>query len=212
MRLLLLNTGTFLLLILCLSSGFVHAQAPARPLPSAALTAAEASAKLVKAARKRTQQRELYDGAYRVIAYPLGDVPDDRGVCTDLLVRAYRQLGIDLQVRVHEDMARHFAAYPKTWGLSTPDRNIDHRRVPNLQTLFTRAGASLPVSQDPKAYRPGDLVTWRLAGNLPHIGIVSDRKVMLTQRPKILHNIGAGSAEDDILFKYPITGHYRYLK
>ncbi|MBL8509963.1 MAG: DUF1287 domain-containing protein [Chitinimonas sp.] len=168
--------------------------------------------KLVAAARARTQQHEVYDGAYQRIAYPMGDVADNRGVCTDLVIRAYRKQGVDLQVLIHEDMARHFGAYPKLWGMRAPDRNIDHRRVPNIQTFMTRAGAALPVSQEPGSYAPGDLVTWRLPGNLPHIGIVSDQRVGGSKRPKIIHNIGAGPVEDEILFRYPITGHYRYLK
>ncbi|MDX1996362.1 MAG: DUF1287 domain-containing protein [Thermoanaerobaculia bacterium] len=167
---------------------------------------------LVAAARERTLEREIYDGSYRVIPYPMGDVPDDRGVCTDLIIRAYRKVEIDLQVLVHEDMRRDFAAYPQRWGLQKPDRNIDHRRVPNLQKFFERAGASLPISQSPTDYRPGSLVTWLLPGNLPHIGIVSTRTVPASSRPLILHNIGAGTKEEDILFAYPITGHYRYVR
>jgi uncharacterized protein len=166
--------------------------------------------KLVKAARARTLSRETYDGAYRRIAYPMGDVPDHLGVCTDLVVRAYRRMGIDLQQLVHEDMARNFKRYPSNWGMQQPDTNIDHRRVPNLQVFLTRKGAALAVGTAPDSYAAGDLVTWRLQGNLPHIGIVSDQKVSNTPRPKIIHNIGAGPVEDDILFNYPITGHYRY--
>ena len=142
--------------------------------------------------------------------YPLGDVPNDRGVCTDLIIRAYRALQIDLQVLVHEDMAQNFAVYPQLWGLRKPDKNIDHRRVPNLQRFFDRAGARLAVTTRPDDYAEGDLVTWMLPGNLPHIGIVSNQRVPRSSRPKIIHNIGAGPVEDDILFVYPITGHYRY--
>jgi uncharacterized protein len=166
--------------------------------------------KLVEAAREQTQQRITYDGAYRRIGYPMGDVPGHVGVCTDVLIRAYRRFGIDLQVLVHEDMAKHFQLYPRHWGMKGPDRNIDHRRVPNLQVFFTRFGGLRPVSDQAQAYVAGELVTWRLPGNLPHIGIVSDRLVPGTSRPKMIHNIGAGPVEDDILFAYPITGHYRY--
>ena len=166
--------------------------------------------KLVLAARERTTRHEIYDGSYRSIGYPMGDVPDDRGVCTDLVVRAYRAVRIDLQARVHEDMRAHFAVYPRLWNLTRPDPNIDHRRVPNLQRFFERAGGKLAVSWDPADYAAGDVVTWILPGNFPHIGIVSDRRVDGTPRPKMLHNIGAGPVEDDILFVYPITGHYRY--
>ena len=167
---------------------------------------------LVGAAREQTMQRVTYDGSYQRIGYPGGDVPAHLGVCTDVVIRAYRALGVDLQVLVHEDMTRSFSAYPTIWGLRKPDRNIDHRRVPNLQAFLARQGAALAVSQSPRDYRAGDLVTWSLPGNLPHIGIVSDRMVDAIDRPKILHNIGAGPVEDDILFAYRITGHYRYLK
>nr|WP_255988905.1 DUF1287 domain-containing protein [Chitinolyticbacter albus] len=167
---------------------------------------------LVAAARARTLKPERYDGSYRRIAYPMGDVPDDRGVCTDVVIRAYRKVKIDLQVLVHEDMRKNFSVYPKLWGLSKPDPNVDHRRVPNLQTFFRRAGAALPVSTAAADYKSGDLVTWMLPGNLPHIGIVSDRTVPGTSRPLIIHNIGSGSTEEDALFAYPITGHYRYAR
>lgn len=172
---------------------------------------ADSAAQLVEAARARTLAHEVYDGSYRAIPYPNGDVPADRGVCTDLVIRAYRALGIDLQQRVHEDMRAHFAEYPKAWGLRRPDPNIDHRRVPNLQAYLARAGAGIRVDRDVAGYVAGDLVTWMLPGNLPHIGIVSDRRAAGTERPLILHNIGAGPVEDDTLFAYPITGHYRWF-
>lgn len=175
-------------------------------------SAADLRSILVSAARERTLRHEIYDGSYRRIAYPMGDVPADRGVCADVVIRAYRKANIDLQVLVHEDMLRHFSAYPRNWGLSRPDSNIDHRRVPNLRTFFARSGASLSVSRSPADYNPGDLVTWMLPGNLPHIGIVSDKAVAGTSRLMILHNIGAGTAEEDALFAFPITGHYRYIK
>ena len=165
--------------------------------------------KLVNAARVQTQTPVVYDGAYRRIAYPMGDVPSNRGVCTDVVIRAYRAIGIDLQVLVHEDMTRNFARYPQLWGLTKPDPNIDHRRVPNLQRFFERADANIG-NDVPAAYQPGDLVTFMLPGNLPHIGIVSDRFAPATTRPLMIHNIGAGPVEDDILQTYPITGHYRY--
>ena len=184
--------------VLCLALAFIATPSLAAPFA------------LVEAARERTRRRETYDGAYRRIAYPMGDVPDDRGVCTDLVIRAYRSIGLDLQQLVHQDMTTHFAAYPKAWGLSRPDTNIDHRRVPNLQTFFTRAGARKTVTRSAADYLAGDLVTWMLPGNLPHIGIVSDRNVPRGDRPLVLHNIGAGPVEDDTLFRFPITGHYRY--
>jgi uncharacterized protein YijF (DUF1287 family) len=182
---------------------------------SAGLTAQGAltpqdAAKLVAAAVAQTTSSVRYDGSYRRIAYPGGDVPANVGVCTDVIVRAYRAIGIDLQVKVHEDMQQSFSAYPQLWRMARPDSNIDHRRVPNLQTLFKRSGASLPVSRDAQAYRPGDLVTWMLAGNLPHIGIVINR-TSAGGRPMIVHNIGRGPEVEDTLFAYPITGHYRYM-
>jgi uncharacterized protein YijF (DUF1287 family) len=150
-----------------------------------------------------------YDGSYRRIAYPGGDVPDNVGVCTDVVIRAYRKLGVDLQVNVHEDMKRAFASYPQLWGSTGPDSNIDHRRVPNLQTFFRRAGAELSVSREAAAYRVGDLVTWMLPGNLPHIGLVIEQRSS-GGTPLVVHNIGRGPEVENILFVYPITGHYRY--
>jgi uncharacterized protein len=164
---------------------------------------------LVEAARKQIGVTVLYDSGYRRIPYPNGDVPQERGVCTDVLVRAYRQLGVDLQVRVHEDMSAAWRAYPKNWGLTRPDSNIDHRRVPNLGTFFKRKGKSLPVTANAKDYAPGDLVTWRLPSGVPHIGIVSDRKTA-SGVPLVIHNIGQGTREEDALFHFTITGHYRY--
>lgn len=174
------------------------------------VAAEEWRTQLVEAAREQTQHRVVYDGAYQRIAYPMGDVSPDRGVCTDVVIRAYRQLGLDLQQRVHEDMKAHFNLYPKLWGLARPDSNIDHRRVPNLQAYFKRHGESLLVTQPLKDLKPGDLVTWMLPGNLPHIGIVSDRTIADGQRPLIIHNIGAGPQEEDALQVAPITGHYRF--
>ena len=167
---------------------------------------------LVSAAIERTRHSVLYDGSYVSISYPGGDVPDDRGVCTDVLIRTYRKLGIDLQKRVHEDMRENFHEYPsrRIWGLTRPDSNIDHRRVPNLQTFFTRKGENLPVSDNKEDYQPGDIVTWMLPGNLPHIGIVSNRLAESDATPLIVHNIGSGPKLENMLFSYPITGRYRY--
>lgn len=166
--------------------------------------------KLVAAAMERTTHTVCYDGAYMKIAYPGGDVPDNTGVCTDVVIRSYRALNIDLQKEVHEDMAENFALYPNNWGLSKPDSNIDHRRVPNLQTFFSRKGVALPVTDKSGDYKPGDLVTWAVPPNLPHIGIVTDRYTVFGKRPYIVHNIGQGPKLDDMLFQYKITGHYRY--
>jgi uncharacterized protein YijF (DUF1287 family) len=171
---------------------------------------ADGVARLVAAAFEQTRQATRYDGAYRRIPYPMGDVPADVGVCTDVVIRAYRAVGVDLQQRVHEDMRAAFSAYPKAWGLSRPDPNIDHRRVPNLQRYFIRRGTARPRSPNPADYQPGDLVTWMLPGNLPHIGVVSDRRSPDGRRPLIVHNIGRGPQVEDMLFAYPITGHYRY--
>ncbi len=165
--------------------------------------------KLVAAAVAQTRSSVTYDGSYRRIPYPGGDVPETIGVCTDVVIRAYRRAGVDLQVKVHEDMTRAFRSYPQQWGMSRPDSNIDHRRVPNLQTFLRRAGADLPVSRDPGAYRAGDLVTWMLPRNLPHIGVVTAERSP-TGAPLVVHNIGRGPEVEDILFSYRITGHYRY--
>lgn len=164
---------------------------------------------LVAAAKKQIGVTVDYDGRYEKIAYPNGDVPRSRGVCTDVLIRAYRELGVDLQVLVHQDMRRAWPAYPKLWGLRSPDSNIDHRRVPNLAAFFTRHGESLPIRQTPQHFLPGDIVTWRLASGLPHIGIVSDQ-IGPSGRPLVIHNIGQGTQLEDRLFEYTITGHYRY--
>lgn len=150
-----------------------------------------------------------YDPSYVRLDYPGGDVPIKSGVCTDVLVRAYRTLGVDLQVLVHEDMRAHFSAYPRNWGLDRTDRNIDHRRVPNLAHFLTRHGQSFGVDSEDPDYLAGDLVTWRLPSGVPHIGIVSDRR-NADGRPLIVHNIGAGAVEEDMLREYEITGHYRW--
>lgn len=165
--------------------------------------------RLVDAAIAQTRSAVSYDGSYRRIPYPGGDVPESVGVCTDVVIRAYRRIGIDLQVKVHEDMTRAFRTYPQRWGMAGPDANIDHRRVPNLQMFFKRAGAELPVTREAESYRSGDLVTWMLPRNLPHIGIVTGQKTR-AGTPLIVHNIGRGPEVEDVLFSYPITGHYRY--
>lgn len=167
---------------------------------------------LVEAAMERTQHQVRYDGSYLKINYPNGDVPESIGVCTDVVIRSYRTLGVDLQQLVHEDMKANFAQYPskRIWGLTRPDTNIDHRRVPNLQAFFKRHGKSIPVSQQSVSYKAGDIVTWMLPGNLPHIGILVSEKSSDGQRPLVVHNIGAGPVMEDMLFDYKITGHYRY--
>lgn len=166
--------------------------------------------KVIAAAVAQAGQRVRYDGAYRRIPYPGGDVPADIGVCTDVVIRAYRAAGVDLQQRVHEDMGRAFSAYPKLWGLTRPDSSIDHRRVPNLQAFLRRRGAEIRKTDDPDDYQAGDIVTWMLPGNLPHIGIVIDQRSADGRRPLIVHNIGRGPEIEDMLLGFPITGHYRY--
>lgn len=178
-------------------------------LPAAAV-AGPFQERLVAAALERTEHFVIYNGSYRKIGYPMGDVPERYGVCTDVVIRAYRALGIDLQQLVHEDMKAHFDRYPKSWGMKQPDSNIDHRRVPNLRRFFTRHGEKLAVTRQAGDYRPGDLVTWVVGGNRPHIGIVTDRKAPGSGRPMIVHNIGWGPKLDDMLFDYPISGHYRF--
>jgi uncharacterized protein len=168
--------------------------------------------RLTAAARDQVGVTVTYDPGYAKLEFPGGDVPRDRGVCTDVVIRALRDgWGIDLQLAVNRDMKANFSAYPPLWGLATTDRNIDHRRVPNLQTLFARIGAEVPLEEGPTPYLPGDIVSWKLPGNLDHIGIVSDR-LSADGTPLILHNIGRGAQEEDILFAYPMTGHYRIGK
>jgi hypothetical protein len=169
--------------------------------------------KVIQAAKEQTEYTLYYDPSYVVLAYPGGDVPRERGVCTDVLVRAFRQgAGIDLQQAVHEDMKRSFAAYPKKWGLRAPDPNIDHRRVPNLMTFFARQGKAVPVTRDPEDYRPGDIVAWDLGNRAVHIGLVSDVWSASTGRYQIVHNIGEGTRLEDRLFDWRIIGHYRYFE
>ena len=169
-------------------------------------------AQLADSAFTLTKQKVIYDPSYVQISYPNGDVPSNKGVCTDVVIRAYRTLGIDLQKEVHEDMKTNFDKYPKKWGLSRPDKNIDHRRVPNLMTFFSRHGTVKKISQDPNEYHPGDIVCWNLGGGTTHIGIVSNKKSKDKKRHLIIHNIGAGQVLEDCLFDWKIIGHYSYKK
>jgi len=166
--------------------------------------------RLSLAAPELTKQQLTYDPAYFTIPYPNGDIPANKGVCTDVVIRAYRKLGIDLQREVHEDMRASFSAYPKLWGLTTTDKNIDHRRVPNLMAYFSRHGTVLPVTQRPEDYKPGDIVCWNLGGAVTHIGIVVNKKSADGKRNLIVHNIGGGQVLADCLFAYRIIGHYQY--
>ena len=166
---------------------------------------------VIEDAIEQTGYTVSYDPSYVKLSYPGGDVPQDRGVCSDVVVRAFRKAGVDLQKEVHEDMAANFAMYPRKWHRTRPDSNIDHRRVPNLQVFFNRKGDTLPITDSARDYAPGDLVTWDLGGGLTHIGIVVDSKAFFSSRNKILHNIGAGPKIEDVLFNWTITGHYRYF-
>lgn len=189
---------TLILLLLVSLSGLVSAQS------------AEAL-KAVNAARSQIGVTTAYDPAYSQLAYPMGDVPMQRGVCSDVLVRAYRKAGVDFQVLVHKDMQNNFSAYPKLWGLKKTDANIDHRRVPNLEYFFRRQGKALSDVLTAESFKPGDIVSWRLGNGLAHIGVVSDRKSIFGSRPLIIHNIGQGTQEEDVLFAWRIVGHYRWF-
>jgi uncharacterized protein YijF (DUF1287 family) len=168
--------------------------------------------KLVAAANERPQHKVRYDGAYVHLAYPGGDVPADTGTCTDEIIRIYRAVGIDLQKDVHQDMQAHFSVYPRKWGQSRSNGDIDHRRVPNLMTFFRRNGEVLPMTQNASDYGPGDLVTYDLGGGQTHIAIVVDHQFgLLQKRYGIVHNIGAGPKLEDNIFSYKIIGHYRYF-
>lgn len=167
---------------------------------------------LSSAAIELTNDHVTYDPSYFSIPYPHGDVPADKGVCTDVVIRAYRKVGIDLQKKVHEDMVSNFSLYPKLWGLTKTDKNIDHRRVPNLMTFFSRHGGVKSISEEASDYLPGDIVCWNLGGAITHIGIVVDKKSTDGERYLIVHNIGGGQVLADCLFDYKIIGHYTYHK
>tara|TARA_B100000963_G_C22451391_1_gene591309 strand:+ start:200 stop:808 length:609 start_codon:yes stop_codon:yes gene_type:complete len=164
------------------------------------------------AALELTKKHVKYDGSYYIIPYPGGDVPNGKGVCTDVIIRTYRAIGIDLQKEVHDDMSRYFSLYPKNWGLLKPDTNIDHRRVPNLMKYFERQGAKVPITKKGSDYLPGDIITWSLGSGLTHIGVVVNVPSRDKKRYKIVHNIGAGQVLEDCLFNYKIIGHYRFLR
>jgi uncharacterized protein YijF (DUF1287 family) len=207
-----LKTESWLLVILLACAGrLVFRAEPANAQSSAAISRQEFTRRLAAAAIERTHHSVRYVSEYVHLPYPGGDVPADTGVCTDEIIRSYRAVGVDLQKEVHEDMVRNFAAYPnkRKWLLSHPDSNIDHRRVPNLMVFFARKGESLPISSRAEDYAPGDLVTWDLGRNVPHIGIVVDQKA--SGRSMVVHNIGEGPRMEDVLFHWKITGHYRYF-
>ena len=168
--------------------------------------------KISKAALELTQQSVVYDGSYYSMPYPNGDVPEGIGVCTDVVIRTYRANGLDLQKEVHEDMSTNFNLYPNKWGLTRPDSNIDHRRVPNLMVYLERQDAKRPISNKGEDYLPGDIVAWDLGGGTTHIGVVVDITSADKKRYQIVHNIGSGQILEDCLFDYEIIGHYRFLK
>jgi len=191
--------ATFLVILLCSYCGVV--------------AAATFEDELIQAAIDRIGHNVKYDGSYYSIDYPGGDVPANIGVCTDVLIRSYREVGVDLQKEVHEDIVANFDSYPskRIWGLSRPDTNIDHRRVPNLQVFFKRNGQELPITKNASDYKAGEIITWMLPGNIPHIGIVTDRMSADNERPLMAHNIGSGPKLEDVLFDFEITGHYKYV-
>jgi uncharacterized protein len=196
-----------------LISGFASMLAsPAALSKNIPLEPKSSAVKLIRAAESQIGVTLTYDPTYTALTYPGGDVPQERGVCTDVIIRAYRQaLAIDLQKNVHEDMKNYFSAYPSRWGLKKPDSNIDHRRVPNLQTYFARQGAALKVSDKAEDYHAGDIITVDLPGHLPHIGLVTQYQNADGTRPLCIHNIGAGAKLEDLLFAFPLTGHYRFM-
>lgn len=166
--------------------------------------------KLSLAALELTKEKVVYDPSYFSISYPNGEIPKGKGVCTDVIIRAYRKIGVDLQKEVHEDMKTNFSKYPKLWGLKSTDKNIDHRRVPNLMTYFKRQQAEKIINENPKDYLPGDIVAWNLGSAITHIGIVVHKKSLDKKRNLIVHNIGSGQVLEDCLFSYKIIGHYRF--
>jgi uncharacterized protein len=168
--------------------------------------------RLSDAALDLTKQKVIYDPSYFTISYPNGDIPAGKGVCTDVVIRAYRKLGIDLQKEVHEDMKANFGKYPKKWGLTHTDKNIDHRRVPNLMVFFERKGKVKPKSKISADYKPGDIVCWDLGGGITHIGLVVNKRSTDGLRPLIVHNIDGGQVLADCLFEFKIIGHYVYKK
>jgi uncharacterized protein YijF (DUF1287 family) len=174
-------------------------------LSTISIVEASHSLKLIQAARKQIGVTKTYDPAYKCIVYPNGDVPLTEGVCSDVVVRSLRSLGLDLQTLIHKDMKKNWSKYPKKWGLAKPDRNIDHRRVPNIACYFVSQG----LKMQNRAYQPGDILIWDLGNGLVHIGILSDKKSPDNQRLLVIHNIGQGVKEEDILNHYKVIGHYR---
>nr|WP_315223656.1 DUF1287 domain-containing protein [uncultured Flavobacterium sp.] len=183
-------------------------------LPSSENSAKTFEEKLSDAAISILDPSIHYDPTYFSIKYPNGDVPSNKGVCTDVIIRSYRKLGIDLQQEVHEDMVENFEKYPNLikWGMTKTDTNIDHRRVPNLEIFFERKGSKLAITKNAKDYKTGELVTWMINGKLPHIGIITNKKSDDGERNLIVHNVGGGQVLEDCLFEYEIVGHFKYEK
>ena len=181
------------------------------PFSNAQAITSEQNKKLVEYAAD-LPKAVFYDSDYRKIDYPMGDVPAYKGVCSDVIIRSYRGIDIDLQKLLHEDIKANFSAYPskRMWGLNKPDTNIDHRRVPNLEVFFTRKGKVKPITKNAEDYVPGDIVSWRLDNGRPHIGIVVNKKSWDNQRYLVMHNIGFGQVAEDVLFSWKITGHFTY--
>lgn len=201
--------GAALLAAGCSSAGGNVGVRGVRPTGASELpTATPEAYALVRAALTQVGVTTSYDPSYVKIAYPNGDVPIETGVCTDVVVRAFRGVGVDLQQLVHEDMAANFELYPRRWNLTGPDPNIDHRRVPNLEVYFDRQGWRVPIAEEGSAYLPGDIVTWQVAKR-PHIGIVSAEESPAGARYLVIHNIGQGTQVADDLFRFEITGHFR---
>ncbi len=203
-------------IVLSLSFGFLSACTVRSPVlvekPVSDEITSEPVRQILESARKQTTITTGYTQAYYTLPYPAGDVPAETGACTDVVIRAFRTAGLDLQKEVHEDMAANFSAYPQKWGLSKTDTNIDHRRVPNLQMFFTRKGKSIPITLKGEDYSPGDVVSWGLDGKgMTHIGLVSNYWNQSSKRYFIIHNIGGGTRAEDRLFEWRITGHYRYF-
>lgn len=214
-------TRFFIVIVLASASSWAGCRNASAPAAPAVYSATQASAKkpsgakatplekMIADAVEQTTYTVTYDPAYVKLDYPMGDVPLDRGACSDVIIRAFRKAGVDLQATVHEDMKNNFAAYPKRWGLSQPDTNIDHRRVANLMTYFEREGKAQKISNEAPDYLPGDVVAWDLGGGTTHIGLVIDQKSPVSPNYLVVHNIGAGAQIQDVLFAWQIIGHYR---
>lgn len=190
--------------------GFIPSPPTPTKRPTRSVQPTDAGSRIAFAAEDQVGVTTIYDSSYVALAYPNGDVPLERGVCTDVIVRAFRAIGVDLQVRVYEDMKKNFSVYPKDWGLSAPNPNIDHRRVQNLTTYFTRMGKQIKSDYADEVFKPGDVVAWQLSGWMQHIGIVAMDVIPGTNRHYIIHNVGSGTHKEDALRYFTIIGQYRW--